>query len=240
MASDLLGVDPRDVPAYSYADAARYLGMPRTTTAAWVRGTTYRALDGETRAFLPVIQRPDEELPLLSFTNLVELHVLSAIRRVHRVQLRKVREALEYVSGQFPIEHPLARLTLRTDGVDLYIEILDRVLSLSGRSGQLAIRDVVSAYLRRVERDEAGLEARFFPFTRASRPGSPLVEQPRVIVIDPRVSFGRPVVAGSGVTTAVLAERYKAGESVDGLARDYGVDRYMIEEAIRCEFPLVA
>ena len=31
-------------------------------------------------------------------------------------------------------------------------------------------------------------------------------ERPRTVLIDPRVSFGRPVVAGTGIPTAVLAE----------------------------------
>ena len=131
MANELLGINPRSVPAYSYADAARYLGLPRSTAAAWVRGTTYRSQEGETRPFLPVIVRPDVDLPLLSFTNLVELHALCAIRRVHRVPLKKVREALEYIRREFPIEHPLARLSLQTDGVDLYIDIWDQILSIS-------------------------------------------------------------------------------------------------------------
>ena len=58
------------------------------------------------------------------------------------------------------------------------------------------------------------------------------------MVIDPRVSSGRPVLVGSGIPTAVIAERYKAGESIDQLADDYGRERLDIEdieEAIRCE-----
>ena len=42
------------------------------------------------------------------------------------------------------------------------------------------------------------------------------------------------------IATAVIAERYKAGESVDQLAEDYGRNRLEIEEAIRCELPLEA
>ena len=41
--------------------------------------------------------------------------------------------------------------------------------------------------------------------------------------------------AGSGIPTTIIAERYKAGESVDELADDYGRKRLEIEEAIRCE-----
>jgi uncharacterized protein (DUF433 family) len=33
----------------------------------------------------------------------------------------------------------------------------------------------------------------------------------------------------------IVAERFKAGESADEFARDYGCEREKIEEAIRCE-----
>jgi len=36
----------------------------------------------------------------------------------------------------------------------------------------------------------------------------------------------------------VIAERYKAGESIDALAADYGRETGDIEEAIRCELRL--
>jgi uncharacterized protein (DUF433 family) len=104
-----------------------------------------------------------------------------------------------------------------------------RLLNVS-QSGQLARREIVEAYLRRIEWDEAGVAARLYPFTRKRAP-----DEPKVIVIDPRISFGRPVLAGTGISTAVIAERYKAGESIDQLADDYGRARLEIEEAIRCE-----
>jgi len=42
------------------------------------------------------------------------------------------------------------------------------------------------------------------------------------VVIDPHVSFGRPVLAGTGIPTAVLAEQFKTGDPVLVLAKDYG------------------
>jgi uncharacterized protein (DUF433 family) len=53
--------------------------------------------------------------------------------------------------------------------------------------------------------------------------------------IDPRISFGRPVIAGTRIATAVIGERWRAGESVEALAADYGRSLAEIEEAIRCE-----
>lgn len=41
---------------------------------------------------------------------------------------------------------------------------------------------------------------------------------------------------GPAVPTAVIADRYKAGESIADLADDYGEAPLTIEEAVRCEF----
>ena len=93
----------------------------------------------------------------------------------------------------------------------------------------------LQAHLRRIERDSAGIPVKLYPFTRKRDP-----QEPKAVVIDPQVSFGRPVLAGTGIATSVIAERYKAGESMEELADDYGLKRLEIEEAIRCELPLEA
>ena len=94
---------------------------------------------------------------------------------------------------------------------------------------------MLAAHLRRVERDASGLAVRLYPFTRKRQP-----DEPRIIVIDPSVSFGRPTIAGTGIATTIVAERYKAGESIDELAKDYGCERSHVEEAVRCELASAA
>jgi len=56
---------------------------------------------------------------------------------------------------------------------------------------------------------------------------------PRLIVVDPRLGFGRPVLNGPGIPVSVIRERFDAGESVLHLAKDYGVGVEAIEEAVR-------
>jgi uncharacterized protein (DUF433 family) len=166
--------------------------------------------------------------------NLVEAHVLGAIRREHRIPLPKVRSAMEYVQKRFASKHPLAEQKFETDGVDLFVSRFEDLISAS-ESGQLAMRDLIKARLRRIEHDASGLAARLYPFTRLAG-----LEQPKFVVIDPLVSFGRPTITGTGITTGILAERYKAGDSMDALADDYGCKRAQVEEAVRCELPLAA
>lgn len=52
------------------------------------------------------------------------------------------------------------------------------------------------------------------------------------------IAFGRPVLVGKCIPTAILGERYKAGDSIDTLALDYRCSHLQIEEAIRCEMAL--
>ena len=91
--------------------------------------------------------------------------------------------------------------------------------------------DLIRAYLERIDRDAKGVPIKLYPFMRTQAPR----EQPRSVVIDPRVSFGRPVIAGTGIPTAVLAEQFKAGDTVPVLAKEYGADEEAVWDAIRCE-----
>jgi uncharacterized protein (DUF433 family) len=223
--------DVRELPAYGVAEAAHYLLVPRATLRSWVAGTSYGS-GGERRFFKPVIQ-PAATLPVaLSFINLIEAHVLAAIRRKHRVDMPAVRRAIDFLKKEFGSQHPLADHKFETDGVDLFIERYGQLMSVS-RGGQLAVRQLLEAHLRRIEWDTRGIPVRLYPFTRIGE-----IEQPKNIVIDPFISFGRAVISGTGVSTGLVVERFKAGESADELAEDYGCDRDKIEEAIRCELSL--
>ena len=58
-------------------------------------------------------------------------------------------------------------------------------------------------------------------------------EPPKVIVIDPAISSGTPVVYRTGIMAKILAGRFRAGEGIEELARDYGLQNSEIEEVIR-------
>lgn len=181
-----------------------------------------------------MIEFDDPHRQLLSFTNLVELHVLIQMRRVHGIQLPKVREAVRFVGERLGVSHPLAQQRFDTDGIDLLVEHYGGLVAASAH-GQVLLRGCVVDALTRIEADEEGLAARLFPYTR---PGGSV--SPRLVVLDPRIAFGRPVLVNTGIPTSVLAERFSAGESMADLAHDYGRAAAEIEEAIRCELPLAA
>jgi len=218
--------DVRSLPAYSFAEAAHYLNLPATTLRAWCLGQP----PGEPRRFQPVLRLDGRKPSALSFLNLVEAHVLAAIRREHKVSLQSVRRALQYVRDKLGQDRPLVQAEFETDGVSLFVERLGELINAS-QEGQLAMRSLLEAHLRRIERDPQGLPIKLYLFTRKGDPE----RQPAPVVVDPHVAFGRPVLEGRGVPTAVLADRFKAGDSLSELAEDYGTPSERIEEAIRCE-----
>jgi uncharacterized protein (DUF433 family) len=176
-----------------------------------------------------VIALPDPSRRVLSFMNLIEAHVLSGIRRQHQLQFSAIRGALDYLTAELPSRHPLADRQFETDGRDLFIREYGRILNAS-QQGQAALREIMGHYLQRIERDPQGVALRLFPYSR------PQIEQDRrLIAIDPAVSFGRPVLTGTGIRTLVILDRFIAGDTPEELAEDYGRPRAEIEEAIRWE-----
>ena len=220
--------DAREIPAYNIALAAQYLHLPTSTLRDWVQGGVYRVAAG-TKRFAPLINLPNPKVQLLSFYNLAEAHVLSALRRVHNVKMPAIRKALDYVTERFHWERPLIQQEFKVAGASLFVERLDHVFVDAGTSGKQVMLDFIREYMTRLEWEDK-LAVKFYPFTRKEFSNSP-----KLILIDARLSFGRPVIISNRVPTAIIAERYKAGDSTKHLARDYACPIEEIEEAVRCE-----
>jgi uncharacterized protein (DUF433 family) len=212
--------DPREIPAYPLVEAARYAAVPLSTLRAWV---------GERKDIPGVIDLPEDSRGQLSFYNLVEAFVLGGLRRKHKLPLQQLRHDLLALRELHPgVRHPLADLDLSTFARSLFVESPEDVVNVS-RGGQLGIHEVLAGVLQRVEKGRTGA-LRLFPPTRAD-----VAKSPRLVVIDPRIAFGRPVIAGTGIPTTVIHERWKAGDSVVALAEDYDRTPEEIEEALRYE-----
>lgn len=220
--------DIYDTPNYSVAEAAGFLFLPTATLRSWVAGRDYPTASG-TKRFRPILRIESGRPALLSFRNVVEAHVLSAIRREYGVELREVRSALDYVGREFASAHPLADHEFQTDGIHLFVEKYGHLVNAS-EQGQIVMRELLEAHLRRIDRNPSGVPIRLYPFTRFRD-----IDEPRPVSIDPKIAFGRPVLSGTGIPTEVVADRFNAGETIDELAEDYGRTRGEIEEAIRFE-----
>lgn len=232
-------LSPRETPAYSLTEAARYLQIPRRTVHNWVYGHTYETRGGMRKA-RPLIDAAAPDPHLLSFVNMLELHVLDAIRLVHHVDMRLVRRALDYLRRELGVPHPLADEQMETDGKRIFVWRLGQLIDATSW-GQVSMSDLLDIRLSRIERDPSGIAVKLFLFTRRKPEAVDVASrEPRAIALDPSIAFGRPVIAGSRIPTIEVAERYKAGDSIEQLMAEYRRPQAEIEEAIRCELRLDA
>ncbi len=216
--------DLRDIPNYTLPEVSRWLGLVPSTLRAWLRGQDSPTKAATRGAHHPV--HPAGLDPLrLSFWDLVECNVLASIRKRYAVTLEKVRGVLDYVAKELGKTRPLIDQEFSTDGVDLFVEQCGKLIDGS-QQGQVAMREILEASLARIESDEAGLAVRLFPWRRDPH-------EPRIVAVDPRIAFGQPVLAATRVPVDVIFDRFRAGDSMVQLARDYRVERDAIEDLVR-------
>ncbi len=212
----------RYLPCYNISEASAYLKLPRTTLRAWFGG----------QANLQPLITPAQDKPLtLSFINLVEAYVLASVRRECKLSANKIRRGLNFISRNCSSEHPLAEKGFETDGLPLLLEKSGVTCDISsGNHSQAVSREILGKYMHRIKRESNGLPAQFYPFSRNGK-----MDDPKPVLIDPRISFGRPVLSIVNIPVEIVIERYKAGETVSELVGDYECNREKIEDAIRCQ-----
>ncbi len=215
-----LAGDVREYPRYSIEEAARYLGIPKSTLQAWTRGQHYHTRNGIEHIYHPIIDLANKHHKLLSFYNLAEAHILRSTRE-RNLPLRNVRAAIEYVRRTMPLTaHPLLSNDFMTFGKSMFVEHLGRIINATSQ-GQLAMKEILEKYLERIDRDPLGMPIQVYPMYS------------KRLAINIRLSSGKPVIRGTGIMAEILVDRKRAGESVSELARDYGLEPIEVEEAIQ-------
>ncbi|HVB56020.1 MAG TPA: DUF433 domain-containing protein [Candidatus Acidoferrales bacterium] len=213
-----------EIPNYTVEEGARYLHVAESVLRYWIIGETGAA---------PLTTVYSRKPLLLSFKNLVELYVLESLRHIHDIGIRRIRQDMEELRREKPSKYPLADYQLATRGRKIYLEGDDELVNLTA-GGQRAFKEILKPFLKRVDRNTKGIAERLFPFTRKEHRESPS-NAPRVVVIDPSIAFGKPVLVNSRISTAFLLSRKRGGATIPRLAADYGRSEEEIEEAIYLE-----
>lgn len=215
------GLDSRQMPRYSFGEAARYLGLPESTLRSWFQGTTWGS-QPDIRYFKPILAPAAPRL--LSFFDIASAHVLMAFHKKN-IHTKKIRQIVRELEKEYPDDrYPLLGRNFYLIGRETIIKQAGKRLNLS-LSRQFELRAVIEKFLSRLELDRSKMPLRFSPLRT--------LEGTNLIVIDPTLSAGRPVIKGTGIAVEVISRRKASGESVASLAKDYRVSQRAIEEAIK-------
>lgn len=218
---------------YSVPEAARITDVSTARIRRWLLGYTYA---GGIRHSRPVFVG---QLPVvggqhaLSFRDLIEVRFVDAFLRAD-VSWKTLRAAHEKARAIVGSNHPFATGRFKTAGrailLDTDEEEQDAAL-LDLIKDQWVFKRFINPYLRGLDFEEDGHAARWFPLATS---GS------RRIVIDPRRSFGQPIVARYGVPTRTLADAYAVEQSIAKVARWFEVDPKDVKDAVAYEAKLAA
>jgi uncharacterized protein (DUF433 family) len=168
----------------------------------------------------------------LSFFDLVEAHILrGAVKSLH---LRAIKRGLVYLRESYPDDpRPLLGLRFSTDGKALLVRgmLIGEGTVNATRFGQIEMDEMIAEHVKPID-EHLALIAR-------SPDGLPETVYPKTgrkaVSITYGIGSGRPVIEGTRIQTAIIAQRVRAGEKPDELAADYRLSRDAIEAAIQYE-----
>jgi uncharacterized protein (DUF433 family) len=224
-----------DVPLYTVAEAARFLGVPASSFGNWARG--YRATF---RSRKPVIGRPivtsleaTRPYPSIPFIGLAEGFVVGALRRAG-VSLQHIRKAVAVLEQEVELEHALASQRLFTDGAsvlyDYAAEEGDEEILTHVVTQQRVLADVVRDFFSLVTYGSDGWPLKIV---------SPTTPRP-VVAVDPTRGFGQPIFIHGGVRVENVLDRIRGDDPPRAVAADMGVLLEDIEAVLSAELRRVA
>lgn len=222
---------------YPLSQAARLVGEDTRSVRRWLRGYSWKYKDGR-HVSGPLWQlqySQDEELGqerVLGFRDLLELRTVAKFIE-HGVSLNVIRATIEDAS-EYLGEFPLQSRRFLTDGKKIFLEAVAKAeedpLLLDIRKRQFVFDAVIRPSLfEGIEYSRSGEALRWFP------------TKGRLIVLDPEVQFGEPIVASAGVPTDTLFAAYNAeGKDRARVAKLYRVTPQAVSAAVAFEQRLAA
>ena len=201
---------------YTFAEAARCLGMHVATLRSWFKGQPNAE---------PFLEMKDDRL--LSFFEMMQADVLFAIGPGNDTTLRAFRKQLQQIN---PMD--LVSKEYLFDKRSIYRQIGEQQLVSIREKGQTYEKSIVQPYLKRVSYDDKDRIYRVHPFIHRKEDREISVAPLTNIVIDPRICFGAVFHQKIKAPVQVIGRRHDLGEKIELLAEDYATRPEYIEEAL--------
>jgi len=212
---------------YGYREAARLTRVKRACIREWFRIRAARA------KWLSVFRsdyKPVERDHAISFLDLIDVFVTGQLRE-HGVSLQTLRRVHTRLQDELNTPHPFCRRELLSDGRIVFTRGMDE-------KGQEELKEVLThqkvfpqiilPFLKRIDYDEVSKLAERWRIAR-------------LVVIDPRICFGKPVVEEYSIPTAVLSDAYRANNHDAELVADwFNVNADYVLAAVEFESNMVA
>ena len=199
---------------YGLAEASKYIRVNYNVLRQWFRATKSS----------PVFTSDYSSAGVgatISFLDLMDALVVGEFRK-HEVSLQHIRKVYTHLFNELG-PHPFSRQELLVDkSTRRILSKIDMTL-FDTLTKQAQIQKVIDGHLHSIEYGELSrLAQRWY-----IRPG---------VVLDPQVSFGKPVVRGTGITTFTIAQAFTANEQdAEFVGRMYDIAPSSVHAAVEFE-----
>ena len=218
---------------YTVAEASRLTRVSPPRIRRWLKGYEFRVKQGRHRS--PAVWNsqldPINHSMALGFLDLLEIRAVDAFVSAG-VSWKDLRQIHEKGRRWLGTAHPFCTNQFATDGHTIFMELreLNHGVSLwDMRDVQRVFDRIIRPFLKNVEFDMEKVPRRWWPRGKN-----------RQVALDPRRSFGHPIIFEEGISTKVLARSARANHSVDEVARWFQISPASVREAVDFEQALAA
>lgn len=203
-----------DVPLYTIAEAAGHLSVPPSTLRTWVRDQKIvHALEPET-----------PHGPTLPFIAMAEAQFCREFRRAG-LSMRAIREGVVALRAKLG-EYILVKDRLAHDGVDVLVDLGTRTDDpewTRARDRQGGLHGVIEVGVEPITWADDSYPQRL---TLTAYEGAD-------VIVDPRFGFGQPMLADRGVRVEDIAQLFLAGDDIETVSDEFGVDPAAVQAIVR-------
>jgi uncharacterized protein (DUF433 family) len=211
---------------YGYREAARLTRLKKERVREWfkVRQNVNRA---------PVFSSDYDSIEgshAISFFDLIDVFVAGQLRE-HGVPLQTLRRVYIRLQEELDTKHPFCRNELLSDGKIIFTRYMDgkgqeELIEVLTR--QKVFPSIILPFLRKIDYGKVSKLAERWHIAR-------------MVIVDPRICFGKPIVEDYSIPTSILADAYRAnGEDAERVADWYNVNAAHVLAAVEFENNMAA
>src|SRR2546425_10238237 len=209
---------------YTVSEASRLTTVSPQRIRRWLKGYEFKVKHGRHRS--PAVWNsqlePIDHAMALGFLDLLEIRAVDAFisAGVSWKDLRRIHgEARQWLGST----HPFCTNRFATDGHTIFMELREKnhgVMLWDMRDVQRVFDKIIRPFLKNVEFDSGKVPRRWWP--RGKK---------RQVALDPRRSFGHPIIFREGIPTKILARGARANDSIEEVARWFQISPNFVREA---------
>lgn len=211
------------VGLYPVPMAAQLVGAHQNKLRSWISGY-------KTSNAAPIIHR---DLPningklVLSFLDLVESAFVRHFRAIG-YSPQTIRKVAEKLRNRHSVKHPFAMDTrFRADGLQIFEETIDD-------EGEKRLLNLMNDNFEMPSVVERSLFSQILYIEDLARRWTPIPSIPEVVV-DPTLSFGKPIVLTCGIPTKLLNSDYELYGDIEEVAFEYEISEAEVSSAVEFE-----